>query len=135
VCLLAEHFLRKYANQEGREIRGFTREALKLLTEYDWPGNVRELENAIERAVVISQGELITKEDLPGKLVNGRQNLVKRAFNDLIPLEELKNQYTQMVLEKTKGNKRMAARILGINPRTLYRKNKLGVLATPSTVN
>ncbi len=131
VHLLAQHFLTLYAKQEGREINGFTREAMKLLTDYDWPGNVRELENAIERAVVISQGNLVTKEDIPSKLLDGRQNLVKRAFDDLITLEELKNQYTQMVLEKTKGNKKMAAQILGINPRTLYRKKRLGALNFP----
>ncbi len=129
VYLLAQHFLAKYAKQEGRDIRGLSREAMKLLTEYDWPGNVRELENAIERAVVICQGSLITKEDLPSKLIDGRQHLIKRAFNDLVTLEELKNHYTQMILEKTKGNKKMAAEILGINPRTLYRKKKQGTLA------
>ncbi len=135
VRILAEHFLRTFATQENREIKGFSREAIKLLTEYEWPGNVRELENAVERAVVISQGNLITKEDLPSKLLNGRQNLVKRAFHDLTTLEELKNQYTQMVLEKTKGNKKMAAKILGVNPRTLYRKKKLGVLTYPINVH
>lgn len=134
VRLLAEHFLRAFAAQEHREIKGFSREAIKLLTEYEWPGNVRELENAVERAIVISQGNLITKEDLPSKLLNGRQNLVKRAFHDLTTLEELKNQYTQMVLEKTKGNKKMAAEILGVNPRTLYRKKKQGVLTYPINV-
>ncbi|NIO04543.1 MAG: response regulator [Proteobacteria bacterium] len=134
VHLLAEHFLKSFAGEEGRNIKGFSREAMRLLTEYDWPGNVRELENAIERAVVISQGDLITKEDLPSKLFNGRQHLVKRAFDDLITLEELKNQYTQMVLEKTEGNKKMAAEILGINPRTLYRKKKQGNLTHPGDV-
>ncbi len=135
VHLLAHHFLKSFAKEEGREIHGFSREAMKLLTEYDWPGNVRELENAIERAVVISQGDLITKEDLPSKFLNGRQHLVKKAFDELITLDELKNQYTQMVLEKTKGNKKMAAEILGINPRTLYRKRKQGTLAYPVNVN
>jgi len=135
VHLLAEHFLRAFVTQEHREIKGFSREAIKLLTEYEWPGNVRELENAVERAVVISQGNLITKEDLPSKLLNGRRNLVKRAFHDLTTLEELKNQYTQMVLEKTKGNKKMAAKILGVNPRTLYRKKKQGVLTYPINVH
>lgn len=134
VYLLAEHFLKKYAKQESRQIRGFTRDALKLLTEYPWPGNVRELENAVERAVVISQGKLITREDLPTKLMNGRQHLVRKAFNDLITLEELKNQYTQMILEKTRGNKKLAAEILGVNPRTLYRKAKQGVLTEASAI-
>lgn len=135
VHLLAHHFLKSFTTEEGREIHGFSREAMKLLTEYDWPGNVRELENAIERAVVISQGDLITKEDLPSKFLNGRQHLVKKAFDELITLDELKTQYTQMVLEKTKGNKKMAAEILGINPRTLYRKRKQGTLAYPVNVN
>ena len=133
--LLAEHFLKKCAGQEGREIRGFSKEAMRFLTDYHWPGNVRELENAIERAVVITQGNVITKEDLPSKLLNGQQHILKKAFSNLIPLDELKNQYTQMVLEKTKGNKRMAAEILGINPRTLYRKRKQGALTDPMGVN
>lgn len=135
VHLLAQHFLRMYAEQEGREVHGFSSEAMRLLTDYDWPGNVRELENAIERAIVITQNSLIKKEDLPTKILDGRQHLVKRAFNDLITLEELKNQYTLMVLEKTKGNKKMAAQILGINPRTLYRKKKQGTLTYPVDVN
>jgi len=135
VHLLAQHFLKEYAKQEDREIHGFSKEAMRFLTDYHWPGNVRELENAIERAVVITQGSLITKEDLPSKLVNGRQHLIKKAFSGLITLEELKNEYTQMVLEKTKDNKKMAAEILGINPRTLYRKKKQGVLPYPSTMN
>ncbi|MBW2057121.1 MAG: sigma-54-dependent Fis family transcriptional regulator [Deltaproteobacteria bacterium] len=135
VPLLAQHFLKMYARQEGREIHGFTAEAMKLLTEYDWPGNVRELENAVERAVVITQNSLIDKEDLPVKIVEGRHHLIKRAFNDMITLEELKNQYTLMVLEKTKGNKKMAAQILGINPRTLYRKKKQGIIAYPAGAN
>lgn len=135
VHLLANHFLKIHAKQEGREVHGFSAEAMKLLTDYDWPGNVRELENAIERAVVITQDNLIKREDLPTKILNGRQRLVKRAFNDLVTLEELKNQYTVMVLEKTKGNKKMAAEILGINPRTLYRKKKLGTVVYPENVN
>ena len=135
VHLLAEHFLCKYANQENREIRGFSRDAMRLLMEYPWPGNVRELENAVERAVVISQGDLITREDLPAKLLNGRQYLVRKAFNDLITLDELKNQYTRMILEKTKGNKKLAAEILGVNPRTLYRKAKQGVVTSSSTIH
>lgn len=135
VHLLANHFLKIHAKQEGREVHGFSAEAMKLLTDYDWPGNVRELENAIERAVVITQDNLIKREDLPTKILNGRQHLVKRAFNDLVTLEELKNQYTAMVLEKTKGNKKMAAEILGINPRTLYRKKKLGTVVYPENVN
>lgn len=135
VHLLAQHFLKIYTKQEGREIHGFSTEAMRFLTDYDWPGNVRELENAVERAVVITQNSLIKKEDLPSKILDGQQHLVKRAFNDLITLEELKNQYTLMVLEKTKGNKKMAAEILGINPRTLYRKKKQGTLVSPNNVN
>ncbi len=129
--LLAEHFLKIYAQQERRVIQGFSKEAMRRLMEYEWPGNVRELENAIERAVVITQTPLINREDLPSRLLNGRQDPVKRAFNDLMTLEELKNRYIQMVLEKTKGNKKRAAKILAINPRTLYRKKKQGTLSYP----
>jgi DNA-binding NtrC family response regulator len=135
IHLLAHHFLKIYAKEEGRDIQGFSAESMRLLTDYEWPGNVRELENAIERAVVITQDNLIRKEDLPTKLLDGRQHLVKRAFDDLITLDELKNQYTMMVLEKTKGNKKMAAEILGINPRTLYRKKKQVPLPAPEDVN
>jgi DNA-binding NtrC family response regulator len=135
VHLLAQHFLKIYADQESRKIHGFSPEAMKLLTDYDWPGNVRELENAIERAVVITQGNLIKREDLPTKIFNGRQHLVKRALDDLITLGELKNQYTRMVLDKTKGNKKMAAEILGINPRTLYRKKQQGNLTYPGDMD
>jgi two-component system response regulator HydG len=109
------------------EIHGFSPEAMTLLRNYDWPGNVRELENVIERAVVITQDGLIKREDLPSKVFHGLQHLIKRAVDDLVTLEELANQYTAMVLGETGGNQKTAARILGVNPRTLYRKKKQGV--------
>ena len=101
---------------------------MTLLTQYRWPGNVRELENAIERAVSLSHGPMLTPEDLPevirqGVPAEGDASVVPGdPLNDAyLTLEEVEKRHLIRVLKETKGNKVKAAKILGIDRRTLYR--------------
>ena len=109
-------------------VRGVLPETMTLLTQYRWPGNVRELENAIERAVSLSHGPLLTPDDLPEVI---RQSAAPESDARLsqsdpldevyLTLEEVEKRHLIRVLKETKGNKVKAAKILGIDRRTLYR--------------
>lgn len=125
IPLLAQHFIQLYANKNGKSISGCTRTALERLSEYSWPGNVRELENAIERAVVLSRESTIGEDDLPREirehepLAGGGQAL---SFAVGTPLQEIEMQVIRETLRQTKGDKRLAAKLLGIATRTIYRR-------------
>jgi len=118
--LLAGHFLRKFAVENGKEMRGFTSEALEHLAAYAWPGNVRELENVIERAVVLAQSPEITLADLPPHLV------AARASGGLhIPgatMDEIERFAITKTLESTGGSTSRAAEILNISVRKIQYK-------------
>jgi DNA-binding NtrC family response regulator len=127
IPMLAHHFLQKCGVGAARAVRGFHPDTLTLLTQYRWPGNVRELENAIERAVSLSHGPLLTPEDFPLAIRqapetrdHGREGeeAVPEAY---LTLEEVEKRHLIRVLRETKGNKVKAAKILGIDRRTLYR--------------
>ncbi|WP_218188092.1 helix-turn-helix domain-containing protein [Desulfosarcina cetonica] len=93
--------------------------------DYAWPGNVRELRNVIERAVALTQHDQLIVEDLPEHIRNYRKKAFEIAgdsSDSLIPLSQVEHRYIQHVLEKTGENKTLAARILGIDRKTLYRK-------------
>jgi two-component system response regulator HydG len=126
VPLLADHFLGRFREKNGRAISGVTRGALDAMAVYHWPGNVRELENAIERAVVLSKSSVIDVEDLPRELRGipteslGSQHAL--TFEIGTPLEEIELRVIQETLRYTKGDKRLAAQLLGIATRTIYRK-------------
>jgi len=124
IPLLAYHFLERYSKEAKKEIKGFSKETMNLLLEYDWPGNVRELENAIERAVIMADKDYLTPNDFPKDLVQGVPALIKKGVKERKSLEEIKDEYIQQVLKETNGNKRAAAEILKVNPRTLYRFEK-----------
>ena len=124
IPLLAYHFLDLYAKEARKEIKGISKEAMDLLLDYAWPGNVRELENAIERAIIMSEGELITPQDLPRDLVEGSSFLIRRGAKERKSLDQIKAEYILQILKETNGNKKMAAEILKVNPRTLYRFEK-----------
>jgi transcriptional regulator with PAS, ATPase and Fis domain len=100
---------------------------MTLLMQYRWPGNVRELENAIERAVSLSHGPLLTPDDLPASLrqmeLPTKETVCAIDHSDEggLTLEEVEKRHLVRVLKETKGNKVKAARILGIDRRTLYR--------------
>jgi two-component system response regulator AtoC len=126
ILLLAVHFASQFAGKMGRSTAPITASCAAVLLAYGWPGNVRELANVIERAVALSTSSRITVEDLPehvrmGRTARGRQGV--EASADLVPLEEIERRYIRRVLEITRGNKTLAAQILGVNRRTLYRKD------------
>ena len=126
IPLLADLFLKQYAEKNRRLIKGFTPRATDLLMRYDWPGNVRELENIIERGVIMSRGEMITPLEFPIDLQNLDEEL-KESRIDLTPGRSLKEVEKVMILrtlEESGGNRTHAARILGISRRTLQLKLK-----------
>jgi two-component system response regulator HydG len=121
VQLLAMHFLKLYADKNNKAIDGFSEEALLALTSYDWPGNVRELENAIERAVVFTNGKQIPLSVLPHNVSAVAESQHSLTFKIGTPLRELERQAIDITLQHTRGDKNMAARLLGIAARTIYR--------------
>ena len=128
---LVRHFLRKKCAQLGRKVPEVDPKALELLMEYDWPGNVRELENVLERAIVLCEGDRIGPSDLP--LLVEREGDVLRVPEGEVPLpemlESLEKQLIERALEKARGVKAEAARILGIKTSTLYYKmEKYGMI-------
>ncbi len=126
IPLLAYHFLDIYSKEAKKEIKGISKEAIKLLLEYHWPGNVRELENTIERAVIMTDQDYLSPNDFPRDLMEGISEMIRRGVKDRKSLEDIKSEYMKEILKETGGNKRIAAEILRVNPRTLYRFEKKG---------
>jgi two-component system response regulator HydG len=125
VLLLAQHFVRKFAERMGKGVTGISSEAAKKLLEYDWPGNVRQLENSMERAVTLTRFEQITVEDLPERISRYESSRLTIADVDsehILTLDELEKRYIERVLKAAQGNKTQAAKLLGVDRRTLYRK-------------
>jgi two-component system response regulator HydG len=123
ISLLADHFLRRFAAKNGKSVRGFSPEALAALEDYAWPGNVRELEHAVERAVVLARGEVLDVGDLPDTVRKGPRGAAGHVVIPIgTPLEEVERRVLQETLRHTGGVKSMAARLLGIAARTIYRK-------------
>jgi DNA-binding NtrC family response regulator len=122
--LLVQHFIAKHATEQGRRVKTISRETFALLEAYPWPGNVRELQNAIERAVAFAQGETIRPGDLPGFLHEGWGNVVEVGVASSMTLRDLEDQYIARILEETRGDHDEAARILGVHPRTLKRRDQ-----------
>jgi two-component system, NtrC family, response regulator AtoC len=125
IPLLVEYFLMKYGKEAHPPIESISKEAIRLLLEYDWPGNVRELENVIERAVILGQGPQVVPEDLPAPL-RTRSIRVRHQTGESSmsrpTLEELERDYIATTLAETNWHRMQAAHILGIDRRTLYRK-------------
>jgi DNA-binding NtrC family response regulator len=119
IPMLAYHCLQKIGAGSRRVIHGFVPDTIELLQRYHWPGNVRELENVIERAVSLAHGPLLLPTDLPDTIRHAPST--PTDDNELLTLDELEKRYLQKVLRETGGNKVKAARILGIDRRTLYR--------------
>jgi two-component system response regulator HydG len=122
---LARVFAASVARRAGRPALELSPSAAQLLTAYDWPGNVRELENCIERAVAIARGPIIEVSDLPEKIAKFEPTRLVIATDtpeEMITLDELHRRYVRRVLAAVKGNKTLAAKVLGIDRRSLYRR-------------
>jgi two-component system response regulator HydG len=123
VPLLVDHFLGLYCAKNGRPRLKPTRGALERMLDYPWPGNVRELENVIERAVVLSRSDSLTEQDLPEAVTEAAApEPTKLTFAIGTPLEEIELRVIRETLRATKGDKSVAAQLLGISTRTIYRK-------------
>ncbi|HEJ83475.1 MAG TPA: sigma-54-dependent Fis family transcriptional regulator, partial [Desulfobacteraceae bacterium] len=116
IPLLAEHFLRRFAQETNKDIDQISREAMDEMMLYEWPGNVRELENAIERAVVIGKERKIMPEDLP----IFRQEYIESVEDQ--SLKSVEREHIAHVLKKNGWNISKSAEILGIDRTTLYNK-------------
>ncbi len=123
IPILAQHFLQKYSAINNSRILGFSEEALKKLMSMDWPGNIRELENLIERIVILMPHPIIQGEDIPLS-DNSSEDFLGKNIQDDPSLEDLEKRYIKYILEKTGGKKEKAAQLLGVNRRTLYRKER-----------
>ncbi|HEV2146396.1 MAG TPA: sigma-54 dependent transcriptional regulator [Longimicrobiaceae bacterium] len=122
VDLLADHYVAYFANEHHRDVLGLADETRLLLRAYRWPGNIRELRNAIERAVLVTDGPTILPEHLPARLrdpVPGGEGRPEAGFPSL---RELETHHIQRALAKTGGNLCHAAEILGIHRNTLRQK-------------
>jgi DNA-binding NtrC family response regulator len=135
IPLLSEHFLTTFATRHGRDVRTIHPAAEEALLRHAWPGNVRELEHVIERAVIVAEGAAILTEHLPDEVTDGpvpEQRLTEGAPSadpGQLTLAEIERQAIVQTLERTNGNKRAAASILGVYRPTLYgklKKYKLG---------
>jgi two-component system response regulator HydG len=125
ILLLAQHFIEQFAKRAGKAVKGLGEPVADKLLAYSWPGNVRELRNAMERAVALTLYEQITVEDLPEKIrAYHSTDIVIGGENpsELITMEALEQQYILHVFKAVGGNRTLAARILGFDRKTLYRK-------------
>ena len=129
VLELAEFFLRKFNSETGRKITGFSAQAKKRLEKYSWPGNVRELKNVIERAVVLSRGEMIEMDELiltnlgPAADAGIEDAPIEKEYRER-SLAEVEADHIRATLAETGWNKSKSAQILGVERSTLDRKIK-----------
>ena len=127
IPLLIDHFIRKYNQELNRHITGMDEETKRILMNYEWKGGIRELENVIERALILSEGEKITRQDLPPNLMKLEPTPeTSPRLKDTVAAFE--KEYIEQVLKANQGNKEAAAKILDISLSSLYRKiDELGV--------
>ncbi len=128
ILLLADKFIEHFSSRQNKAITGLSDATAEKLLEYPWPGNVRELRNAIEHAVALTNFERIVPDDLPEKIRLFRNNYILLGAEDpmeLISMEEMERRYIIHVLKRTGGNRTLAARILQVDRKTLYRKLQL----------
>jgi two-component system response regulator AtoC len=127
VIVLAQHFLESLSKKLGKEVKGFSKKALKLIYDYPWPGNIREMENTIERCMIITDRDLIDVDDLPTHIKTSdsviASDFTGNIFNDdtIIPFEKLKEESIRHALKVTKGNIVEAAKKLHLGRATIYR--------------
>ncbi len=131
IPVLIDYFLKKHTKNASRPVTGLTPETKKLMNEYSWPGNVRQLESAIERAILLSEGDLITTEDLPTEVRQDVGPAAEGAFKlpaEGINFEDVERNLITQAMEQTDYNITKAAKLLGLTFRTLqYRLEKFGI--------
>jgi two-component system NtrC family response regulator len=133
LALLIDHFLRRFAEKNGKTIRGLTHEARDILLRYDYPGNVRELENLIERAVVLTRDDVIGSGDLPLTLQDPEITDGDRDTTLTVAVEALERRMIRDTLVRVDGVQIRAAELLGISERGLrYKLIKYGFRAEDS---
>lgn len=127
ILVLTEHFVDEFNEKLGKNIKGFTKKALKQIYEYDWPGNIREMENTVERCIIITENDVIDIDDLPPhlKVANGAGSIEYSGslFSDdtVVPFEKIKEESIRHALKITKGNIVEAAKKLQLGRATIYR--------------
>ena len=117
IPLLARYFIAKYGKKMDKPIRRISDEAMNALMSHPWPGNIRELENAVESAVVVAETDEIRKEDLPMRMEPQNDNVGQDWT-----LERAEKEHILKVLSLAGGNKKKAAKLLGVDPTTIWRK-------------
>jgi DNA-binding NtrC family response regulator len=119
---LANFFIDKFNTKYNMKVKGISQRAMSFLIDYEWSGNVRELENTIESILVINSPEVIDIQHLPQEIKNSKEKPEVIPIKIGTPLEEVEREMLIQTLKATKGNKRRAAELLGINVRTIHRK-------------
>src|SRR5213592_1268348 len=131
IPVLIDYFLRKHTRNTSRLVRGLTSETRKLMMDYSWPGNVRQLESAIERAILLCEGDEITVDDLPLEVRQESRPVSEGAFKlppEGISFEEVEKNLILQAMDQTDYNITKAAKLLGLTFRTLqYRLEKFGI--------
>jgi two-component system response regulator HydG len=131
IPLLAHHFLEIFKKKNNKGVKGFTQEAMEVMLQYSWPRNVRQLENAIERAVVLTRGDIIAPGDLPPEILKAVEPAAQMPIlmdeKTLsiplgTPLDRIEKRVIEETLRYSRGDKNLASKILGISSRTIYRK-------------
>jgi len=122
IPLLVNHFIQKYSRELNRKVSGVDNETMQILMNHEWKGGIRELENVIERALILSDREVITREDLPRSIVGTARLFESPAHNLKQALAMFEKAYIREILQKTGGDKEKAAKLLGIGLSSLYRK-------------
>ncbi|HSB06788.1 MAG TPA: sigma 54-interacting transcriptional regulator, partial [Thermodesulfobacteriota bacterium] len=122
IPFLTQYFIEKYNEKYRMKVRGISQRAMNVLIEYQWKGNVRELENTVESIMVINSPEVIDLSHLPQEIRDFEESLEIIPIRIGTSLEEVEREILLQTLRATKGNKRKAAHLLGINVRTIHRK-------------
>jgi DNA-binding NtrC family response regulator len=130
IPLLARHFLKRYAEEYGKPVRDIRPNAMELLVQYDWPGNIRELENVVQGAMIMADGESLTRTDLPANLQIEVENELLQGSAGLAGFEELLRDFkvslATRAISECNGNKSQAARKLRVSRAYLHRLIRMG---------
>jgi DNA-binding NtrC family response regulator len=126
IPLLAQHFVREFSKENGKNVRGITPEVFQVFMHYSWPGNIRELRNVLNRMVVMARGEKLALKDVPSELLEIKHPSTQKesSFGEepIFNLAEMEKRLIQKALVQTRQNISKAAVLLGISRRTLHRK-------------